>query len=291
MALVLSQADRSPAVTPVVKPPSNTVVWLLLAPSILFLAVFFVAPVAYVLVLSITEPSFGLSQFRRVFVAPLYLRILINTFSTSLIVTAVCLLLGYPLAYVLSRRDDWIARLLLAATAMSFWTGFVIRTYAWFIILGNRGVVASIADALGLTPPQMLFTSFSSILGMIHILLPFMVFALYAVMRRIDAGHTRAALNLGATPWRAFREVFLPLSLPGVVNGSLIVFTICLGFYVTPILLGTPRDMMISQLISQQIEEMLAWGFASALAVVLLVVTTMLLAIYNRFVGLDKLWG
>ena len=205
--------------------------------------------------------------------------------------TVVCLLLGYPLAYILSRRDDWVARLLLAATAMSFWTGFVVRTYAWFIILGNRGVVASIAGALGLTPPQMLFTSFSSMLGMIHILLPFMVFALYAVMRRIDDSHRRAALNLGATPSRAFREVFLPLSLPGVVNGSLIVFTICLGFYVTPILLGTPRDMMISQLISQQIEEMLAWGFAAALAVVLLVVTTALLAIYNRFVGLDKLWG
>lgn len=279
------------ALGPVIQSPRNATAWLLLAPSIIFLTVFFLAPVAYVLVLSITEPSFGLTQFRRLIAAPLYLRILINTFNTALIVTAVCLLLGYPLAYVLSRRSDWVGRLLLAATAASFWTGFVIRTYAWFIILGNRGVVASMAAAMGLSAPQMLFTTFSSMLGMVHILLPFMVFALYAVMRRIDDSHARAALSLGATPWRAFREVFLPLSLPGVVNGSVIVFTLCLGFYVTPILLGTPRDMMISQLISQQIEELLAWGFAGALAVVLLATTTILLGIYNRFVGLDRLWG
>jgi putative spermidine/putrescine transport system permease protein len=291
MAVVLGEAGRSTTPTPVIESPRNAAAWLLLAPSIIFLSVFFLAPVAYVLVLSVTEPSFGLSQFRRVFAVPLYLRIMMNTFNTSLIVTVACLLLGYPLAYVLSRRDDWVGRLLLAATAMSFWTGFVIRTYAWFIILGNRGVVASIAAALGLTAPQMLFTSFSSMLGMTHILLPFMVFALYAVMRRIDTSHTRAALSLGATPSRAFKEVFLPLSLPGVVNGSVIVFTLCLGLYVTPILLGTPRDMMISQLISQQIEELLAWGFAAALAVVLLVTTMVLLAIYNRFIGLDRLWG
>jgi len=167
----------------------------------------------------------------------------------------------------------------------------VIRTYAWFIILGNRGVIASIATALGLHAPHLLFTSFSSTLGMVHILLPFMIFALYAVMRRIDGSHTRAALSLGATPARAFREVYLPLSMPGVVNGSVLVFTICLGFYVTPILLGTPRNMMISQLISQQIDDLLAWGFAAALSVVLLVATTIVLTIYNRFVGLDRLWG
>jgi putative spermidine/putrescine transport system permease protein len=265
--------------------------WRLLAPSVIFLLIFFVAPVAYVLVLSVTEPSFGFANFRRVFTISLYLRVLGNTFVTSLVVTIVCLLIGYPLAYVLARRDDWISRLLLAAVAVSFWTGFVIRTYAWFVILGNRGVVSSIAAALGLNKPQLLFTSFSSMLGMVHILLPFMVFALYAVMRRIDDSHLRAAQSLGAWPFRAFVEVFLPLSLPGVVNGAVLVFTICLGFYVTPILLGTPRDMMISQLISQQIDELLAWGFAATLAVVLLIPTAIVLALYNRFVGLDRLWG
>jgi len=110
-------------------------------------------------------------------------------------------------------------------------------------------------------------------------------------MRKIDPSYLRAAEGLGAPPWRAFLGVFLPLSLPGVVNGCVLVFTMCLGFYITPILLGTPKDMMISQLISQQIEDLLAWGFASAIAVVLLAATLVLLGIYNRFAGLDRLWG
>jgi putative spermidine/putrescine transport system permease protein len=126
---------------------------------------------------------------------------------------------------------------------------------------------------------------------MIHILLPYMVLALYGVMRKIDPSYLRAAEGLGARPFGAFRHIFLPLSLPGVVNGALLVFTMCLGFYVTPILLGTPKDMMISQLINQQIEDLLAWGFASAIAVVLLACTLVLLGFYNRVAGLDRLWG
>jgi putative spermidine/putrescine transport system permease protein len=128
-------------------------------------------------------------------------------------------------------------------------------------------------------------------LGMTHILLPYMVMALYGVMKRIDPSHLRAAASLGARPFAGFRHVFLPMSLPGVVNGCLLVFTLCLGFYVTPVLLGSPRDMMISQLIAQQVEELLAWGFASALATVLLAVTLAVLVVYNRVAGLDRLWG
>ena len=165
---------------------------------------------------------------------------------------------------------------------------------------GKAGLAESFAGArivdgyaaFGIAPaPKLLFTSFASTLGMTHILLPYMILALYAVMRRIDPDHLKAAASLGARPRAAFAEVFLPLSLPGVVNGSLLVFVTCLGFFVTPILLGTPRDMMISQLINQQIEELLAWGFASALAVILLVATALVLAAYNRFAGLDRLWG
>jgi len=217
---------------------------------------------------------------------------MLNTFETSLVVTLACLLLGYPLAYVMARRDDLLSTVLLTIVAMSFWTGFLVRTYAWLIILGNRGPVAATYQALGLgAPPQLLFTSFSSALGMTHILLPYMIMALYAVMKKIDPNHIRSAASLGAPPLRSFLAVYLPLSLPGVVNGGVLVFTICLGFFITPILLGTPKDMMISQLISQQIEDLLAWGFASAVAVVLLVATGVLLTIYNRFAGLDRLWG
>jgi putative spermidine/putrescine transport system permease protein len=140
-------------------------------------------------------------------------------------------------------------------------------------------------------PPRLLFTSFASTLGMVHILLPFMVMTLYGVMQRIDPHFSRAAASLGAPPATAFLHVYLPLSLPGVINGGILVFTICLGFFITPALLGSPRDMMISQLINQQIDEMLAWGFASALAVVLIAATAVVLGIYNRFAGLDRLWG
>jgi putative spermidine/putrescine transport system permease protein len=265
---------------------------LLFAPCVAFLVALFILPVIYVLALSITDPAPSLQHFVRIFTVPIYLKILWNTFFTSLLVTLACLALGYPLAYVIARRNDALALVLLGIVAMSFWTSFLVRTYAWLVILGNRGPVVAFYEAVGLgTPPQLLFTSFSSALGMTHILLPYMVLALYSVMSKVDPNHLRAAASLGARPFAAFRLVYLPLSLPGVVNGSILVFTICLGFYVTPILLGTPRDMMISQLINQQIEELLNWGFAAALATVLLIATVIVLSIYNRFVGLDRLWG
>jgi putative spermidine/putrescine transport system permease protein len=266
--------------------------WLLVAPAVLSIIVLFVIPIGMVLLLSVTDPTVSLNHYRRLFTVPLYANVMVNTFKTSLIVTIACLLLAYPLAYVMARRNDVVAFILLTAVGLSFWTGFVVRTYSWLIILGNKGPVATAYALAGWgKPPQLLFTSFSSTLGMTHILLPYMVLALYGVMRKIDPSYLRAAEGLGARPFAAFRHVFFPLSLPGVVNGSVLVFTMCLGFYITPILLGTPKDMMISQLISQQIEDLLAWGFASAIAVVLLASTLLLLGIYNRFAGLDRLWG
>src|SRR6516164_396867 len=245
---------------------------LLIAPAALTIIALFLVPIGYILLLSVTDPVVSLDHYRRLFTVPLYASVMINTFRTSLSVTLACLVLGYPLAYVMARRNDTVAVMLLVAVGLSFWTGFVVRSYAWLVILGNKG-------------------PFASTLGMTHILLPFMVLALYAVMRKIDPAWLRAAEGLGARPLDAFAHVFLPLSLPGVVNGSLLVFTMCLGFYITPILLGTPKDMMISQLINQQIEDLLAWGFASAIAVVLLGCTLVPLLIYNRLAGLDRLWG
>ncbi len=265
---------------------------LLVAPAVATIVVLFVIPIGYVLLLSVTDPSVSLAHYRRLFTVPLYANVLLNTFKTSLIVTIACLFIGYPLAYVMARRNDIVAAVFLIAVGLSFWSGFVVRTYAWLVILGNKGPITAVYALAGWgKPPQLLFTSFSSMLGMTHILLPYMVLALYGVMRKIDPSYLRAAESLGARPFGAFRHVFLPLSLPGVVNGCILVFTMCLGFYITPILLGTPKDMMISQLISQQIEDLLAWGFASAIAVVLLLCTLVLLGLYNRFAGLDRLWG
>jgi putative spermidine/putrescine transport system permease protein len=268
-------------------------VWLLLGPPSLVLTLLFLLPIGLVLVTSVTDPRPSVAHYGRIFTVPLYTHVMLNTFVTSLIVTALCLVLGYPVAYAMARRSDWVSTLLLTVVAMSFWTGFLVRTYAWLVILGSKGPVVAACQALGVggPAPRLLFTSVASTLGMTHILLPYMILALFAVMKKIEPDHLKAAASLGARPRAAFTEVFLPLSLPGVVNGSLLVFLTCLGFFVTPILLGTPRDMMISQLINQQIEELLAWGFASALAVILLLATGVILVVYNRFAGLDRLWG
>ena len=256
------------------------------------LTLLFVVPIGYMLVTSVTDPRLSLAHYQRIFTVPLYTQVMLNTFLTSLIVTALCLVLGYPVAYVMARRTDWVSTCLLTIVAMSFWTGFLVRTYAWLVILGSKGPVVATYQALGLGTRTE---------AALHEL-------------RLDTGHdphppalhdpraVRRHEEDRARPPEGRREPrraaaggvhgrVPPLSLPGVVNGSLLVFVTCLGFFVTPILLGTPRDMMISQLINQQIEELLAWGFASAVAVVLLVATGLILAVYNRFAGLDRLWG
>jgi putative spermidine/putrescine transport system permease protein len=266
--------------------------WMLLAPVVLYLAAFYLVPLAIVVVSSVTDPTPTLAHYRDFFTDGFYLLVMGRTFATSLIVTLCCLLLAYPLAYAMARREDTIVVAMLTIVALTFWTSFLVRTYAWMVILGNRGPVAALFRAVGWDPPpEILFTRVSSTLAMVHILLPFMVMALYSVMKKIDPALLRAAQNLGASPAHTFRHVFFPLSAPGVVNGCTMVFILCLGFYVTPVLLGSPREQMLAGLIGRQIEELLDFGEASAMAVVLLLVTLGLVAIYNRFVGIDKLWG
>lgn len=265
--------------------------YLLMAPALIVITLCFLVPIANVLVLSVTEPTVSLHNYERILSAPVYLRVLVNTFKNAAIVTAVCLVLAYPLAYTIVRRGPVIAALLLAAVAIPFWTGFLVRTFSWLVLFGTEGPIASVMRMVGITPPRMLFTSFAALWGMTHILLPYMVMALYGVMKRIDLGQLKAAESLGAHPIIAFWQVFVPQSLPGIVNGCVLVFTICLGFYVTPVLLGTPTDMMLAQLIGQQVQELLAWGMAAALSVMLMVVTFTILAIYDRFFGLQRLWG
>lgn len=271
---------------------ANLSAWTLSAPAVLFIAVLFVYPLLDVVVISFTDPTLSLVHYREFFSSPLYSRVLGNTFWFAFMVTVICLLLGYPLAYVIVRYGGTLGFVLLLVVGMSFWTSFLVRTYSWLVILGSKGPVTKLLAWVGFDPvPQILFNSFATTLGMVHILIPYMILSIYAAMQKIDPNHLRAAASLGATPFQGFRTVFFPLSLPGVVNGCTLVFIICLGFYVTPVLLGGPRDQMIAGLIGEQIEELLEWGFASAMAVVLLATTMALLAVYNRLVGLDKLWG
>ncbi|CAG9216615.1 ABC transporter permease [Paraburkholderia tropica] len=265
--------------------------WLLYVPALVFLAVFFVVPLGYVIYMSVSEPTFGFGNFVDLLGSAHFRSVLVHTFLTSAFVTVCALVCAYPLAYVAATGSAFVSRLMLTVLALSFWTSFLVKTYAWMVILGVSGPLSAILETFGWRPaPHMLFTSFSSTLAMTHALVPFMAMALYAVMKRIDVRLMRAAESLGARPWRAFREVWLPLSAPGIVNGCTLVFITSLGFYVMPALLGSPHDQMISGVVGDQIEQVLDFGMASAMSIVLLVVTLAVFALYHRFVGLDRLW-
>ena len=215
-----------------------------------------------------------------------------NTFLTAALVMVLCLLFGYPLAAALALSGPRFAAGILLVVGMSYWTSFLVRSYAWMVLLGNNGPIRNALKWMGWEqPPELLFTRFSSTLGMVHALLPLMVITLYSVMKKIDGSYMRAATSLGAGRFQAFRRVFLPLSAPGIINGCTMVFIICLGFYVMPVLLGSPREQMMAGLIGQQMEEFGNFGEASAMAVVLAITTLAVYTVYNWKFGLDKLWG
>jgi putative spermidine/putrescine transport system permease protein len=280
-----------PATTPLYERP-NLWPWVLLAPLALFLVAFFVFPLADVAVMSVTEPQRTFSNYLKIFTGSLYQRVFVNTFITALVVTFCCLVVGFVVAYLMTRTSPRMAMLILLLVTMSFWTSFLVRTYAWMVILGNRGPLTWLMAVAGVTnPPELLFTRFSSTLAMVHILAPYMIMSVYSVMRKIDPAIIRSAESLGARGLSLLRHVYFPLTAPGMANGCVLVFTLCLGFYVTPVLIGSPREQMIAGLIGNQVSEFLAFGPGSAMAMVLLVVTLAILAAYHRRFGLDKLWG
>jgi putative spermidine/putrescine transport system permease protein len=269
--------------------------WSLLAvPAILFLVVFFLVPLLTMSVRSVTDPpGAGLSNYEKFFAEQAFVRILINTFWVALLATVVCLFVGYPFAYLMTITSGRVAGLLLIAVLLPFWSSLLVRTFAWQVILRDTGIINRFLLDLGVIdqPLTLIRTTSGVIIGMSHILLPFMVLPLYAVMRRIDPEFGRAAANLGATPATAFFRVFLPLSLPGILAGCLLVFILALGFYITPALLGGLRDQMISQLIVQQIQQRLDWGFGTAMSVLLVGITLVILFVMSRAVRLRDVFG
>jgi putative spermidine/putrescine transport system permease protein len=267
---------------------------LLILPAAVFLVVFFLAPLVLMSLRSVTDPvGAGLSNYEKFFAQEAYLRVLTNTFWIAAISTVTCLVIGYPFAYLMTIVPGRVAGLLLIAVLLPFWSSLLVRTFAWQVILRDTGIVNRFLLDLGLIsePLTLIRTTGGVILGMSHILLPFMVLPIFAVMRRIDPEYGRAAANLGAPPASAFLRVFVPLSLPGVVAGCLLVFVLALGFYITPALLGGLRDQMISQLIVQQVQQRLDWGFGTAMGVLLMVITLVILVIASRAVRLRDVFG
>ena len=269
--------------------------WSVLAvPAVVFLAAVFLIPLLAMALRSVTDPpGAGLSNYEQFFSQGAYVRVLTNTFWIALLATVACLVIGYPFAYLMTIVPGRVAGLLLIAVLLPFWSSLLVRTFAWQVLLRDTGVINRLLLDLGVIaePLTLIRTTSGVIMGMSHILLPFMVLPIYAVMRRIDPELGRAAANLGASPWSAFLRIFVPLSLPGVLAGSLLVFVLALGFYITPALLGGLKDQMISQLIVQQIQQRLDWGFGTAMSVLLVAITLAFLFAASRAVRLQDVFG
>ena len=211
----------------------------------------------------------------------------------SALTTGICILLGYPLAYFLSELPKRSANLCMIAVLLPLWTSLLVRTYAWLVLLQRSGLINTWGIALGLwnEPLALVHNLTGTLIGTVHVMLPFLVLPLYSAMRAIDRNTLRAAANLGASPMRSFWLVFFPLAMPGLATGALIVFILCLGFYVTPAVLGGGKVIMVSSRIANDIEMSFNWGAASALGGVLLVLTAVLVLAASKLFRIDGALG
>jgi len=242
-------------------------------PALILLFAFFLFPVVRMLGFSLEEGS--LDWYAKALGERLYLQVFWNTFEIALLVTAVCLLLGYPLGFLMATTTPGWATLGFIFVLLPLWTSVLVRTYAWMVLLGRNGVVnRTLIDAGIISDPLPMLHNFSGVLiGMVHVLLPYMVLPIYSAVRRLDPALVSAAEGLGASNWRIFWRIYLPLTLPGIFAGAVIVFVLSLGFFITPALLGGGKVMMVAVLIEQEIRQTLNWPFAAALSAVLLALT------------------
>lgn len=267
--------------------------WLLLAPALLLLLGMFLVPIGWFLVASLQELG-GLAEILEeadaVLLSGAVGGALVNTLWISAVVTALVLVIGYPVSYAMSRASGLAFTLLLLCIVLPYFTSTIVRTYAWMVLLGRNGLINQLLLGLGLVrePVQLLYNRTGVIIGMTYVLLPYMVLTLYAAMKAVDMRLLQAAESMGATPLQVFARVFMPLTLHGVVAGVLITFILALGFFVTPALMGGPGDMMIAMLIEREVELTQNWPGAALMTIVLLVVTLILYGLYSRFTADEK---
>jgi len=221
----------------------------------------------------------------------IYVDLYTKTLRIALIITLLTIALGYPLSYYLAGLPDRTANMLIVFVLLPFWTSLLVRTTSWIALLQTNGIINSLLMWVGIIgqPMEMLYTEFATIIAMTHILLPFMILPLYSVMRGIDPSYFRAAMSMGAKPIPAFLRIYLPMSLPGLSAGALLVFIISVGYYITPALVGGTDGQMISNLIAFHMQQSNNWGLAAALGSILLAVILLLYWTYDRFVGTKSL--
>lgn len=267
--------------------------FMLVSPALIALLILFVYPIAGILVRSLFSPDFTFKHYLYFFQNPLYAKVMWITIQISFLSTLTSVLVGYPVAYVLRRARPGLRNFFLLVIVLSFMISLLVRNYSWIIVLQRNGVINLLLKSFGLIdqPLILLHNKFGTMVGMTHIFTPYIIFPVYSVMMGIDLNLEKAAQNLGATRWQTFWRVTFPLSLPGIGAGALLVFIMALGFFITPALLGGRKELMLSNLIEIQVVDLLNWPFASAMSVVLLVVTLIIFFIYNRYLGVERLWG
>jgi putative spermidine/putrescine transport system permease protein len=261
---------------------------LLLLPAVLLLLVAFISPVGVLLARAFTQPQTGVQNFVDLWERRGLLQVLWNTVMIAAIATPICMLMGFPVAHAMTHGSARLRRWLIFIVLVPFWTSLLVRTFANVILLQRNGPLNAVLVGLGLSaePLPLLYNMTGLLFGAVQVLLPFVIFPLHAAMLRIDPTYMQAALTLGAGPARAFLRVYLPLTVPGLLTGATLVFISTLGYYVTPAMLGGPRQTMIAQLIQDQIAQFGNWGIAGALSLLLLLVSGVMLLLLQLTVGL-----
>jgi putative spermidine/putrescine transport system permease protein len=273
--------------------------WALVGPVLAVFIALFAVPLLVLFALSFERvdmasfqvvDAFTLHNYARFLLDPYYLEVLGVTLRISLLVTLLTLATGYPVAAYLVRAGGRERATLMLLIVSPLLVSLVIRSFGWVIVLGPKGLVNALLLALGLVgaPVKLMYTETAVVIGLAHVFYPFMVLAVYSALARIDPAVLRAAMNLGASPLKAFWRVTLPLSVPGIVAGSLIVFALSVSSFVTPALLGGPWVRVVAYLVWEQNLIVLDWGFAAAIAVILLGVTALIMVAYNRLV--ERSW-
>lgn len=265
----------------------------LLAPALLVVGILLLVPLAWLAFQSVWHDGFTLENYTRILGEEVYARSFLLTFRIAATVTVLAVLLGYPVAYAAAMMPRRWAAVVLAMVVLPFWVSVLVRAYAWMVLLQRRGLVNTVLQKLGLAdaPLALINNEFGTVLATVHILLPFMVLPLYATMQRIPRELMQAGASLGGSPGHVFRHVFLPLSMPGVAAGIVLVFVLALGFYITPELLGGGRTFMISMLVSRNVELYDQWGAASSISIVLLACVGLLFWLASRVVPLERIMG
>jgi putative spermidine/putrescine transport system permease protein len=276
------------------RPPGWLAAWPIF-PALAFLGLVFVYPVGQLLWLSVVDRSGALTgvHYSRLFAAPVYVQVLLITFKISAWTTLLCIVGGYPVAYLLANAGPrWRGNLTLLVL-LPFWTSFLVRTFAWIVLLGRNGAVNGLLRALGVAdaPAELIYNFTGAMIGMTHALMPLGVLTMVAVMETIDTNLPRAASTLGARGGQAFWRIYFPLSLPGVAAAGLLVFITAMGFFITPALLGGRRETMITQIIIEQVQDLLNWAFAGAISLLLLASAILVFYLYDRALGMSTLAG